>query len=278
LIYAGVGLVVEIVPVILVPDQSVQILAGARWISPSALVQVFEIPADRIGVPLVIIPTAIPDGPVRVKMTPSEEEIPMPGFSVEFANRLLDYAFRGVEPVDNPGVETSLHHADPGTVGDNEIAGMSYDRQPSTFNPADGAAITLALPVPFENLPPGWILYIGAFTLTGEFVGSMPNGQLRQFNAALNDVFTSPLHGFLNDMPVALLGILNQPFPGGVDTDTPYYVRDVTTDTFKLTLAPGGAPIDVTAIGAGTARRVHHLDPGENFTVLAGSQFSFVGI
>lgn len=206
----------------------------------------------------------------------------MVGFSTTMANRLLDYAFRGVEPVDIPSVTTSLHSADPGATGLYELAGLGYGRQPSTFATASGGVIALATNVPFANLPGGWILYIGAWTSDPGpiFIGAMPNGQLKQFQAtAADNVFTVANHGFVDGMPVALLGVLGSAFPGGVSTDIPYYVRNATANTFQLSSGDGGTDplLDVASNGTGTARRIHRIFPGEMFTVLAGSQFSFVG-
>lgn len=226
---------------------------------------------------------SVPDGPVRVLNTYSEESADMAGFSTVVANRLLDYAFRGVPPATIPGIETSLHYADPGGAGANELAGLSYDRMPATFSPANAAAIALASNVTFAGLPGAWILYIGAFTTDASpvFIGSMPNGQLKSFSCvASSDVFTSNGHGYTDGMPVALLGVVGTTFPGALTQDTPYYIRNATTNTFQLSATEGVSDpiVNVSSDGVGTVRRIHRVFPGEIFTVLAGSQFSFVGV
>lgn len=207
----------------------------------------------------------------------------MVGFSHTMADRLLDYAFGGIEPPSIPGVAISLHTADPGNNGANEVAGMGYSRQPSSFGPASGGVITVATNIQFVGLPASWILYIGAWTtdVSPVFSGSMPNGQLKQFAATASDnLFTSASHGFVNGMPVALLGLTGVAFPAGLALDTPYYVRNATTNTFQLSATDGSSDpiLDVTVNGSGTARRVQRMFPDETFTILAGSQFSFLGM
>lgn len=206
----------------------------------------------------------------------------MTGYSEVMANRLLDYTFRGVEPPEIPGIEVSLHYADPGAFGSAELVGLGYDRQPGTFGPASGGVIATLTNIPFEHLPGNWILYIGAWTTdpTPVFVGSMPNGQLKQFSAtAADDLFTVPSHGYVDGSPVALLGLIGSGFPPGLFTDIPYYIRNATTNTFQLSAGDGMSDpiLNLSGDGAGTVRRVHRIFPDEMFTVLAGSQFSFVG-
>jgi hypothetical protein len=69
------------------------------------------------------------------------------------------------------------------------------------------------------------------------------------FTAATDDVVTSAGHG-LSDTNVLILTTSNT-LPAGLSTGTPYFVRDATTDTFKLALTSGGAAIDITSTGTG---------------------------
>ena len=70
------------------------------------------------------------------------------------------------------------------------------------------------------------------------------------FTAATSDVITSAGHG-LNNGDVLLL-TSSTTLPAGLSSGTPYYVRDKTTDTFKLAATAGGAAIDITDTGTGT--------------------------
>lgn len=92
------------------------------------------------------------------------------------------------------------------------------------------------------------------------------------------DVITSAGHG-LSDGDVLLLTTSNA-LPAGLSAGTPYFVRDKTTDTFKLSATSGGAAIDLTTAGTGvhkwhqpTARlrlREHGADLG---TLLFDEEF-----
>ena len=205
----------------------------------------------------------------------------MPGFGTEYANRLLDYAFRGVEPPSTADRAGSLHAVDPGVSGGGELNGLGYAREAVTFNPAENGVIVLGANTTFSNLPGAWILYIGMWTTDSPavYVGSMPNGQLREFTAtAADDTFTVASHGLVDGMPVCLLPVTGASLPAPLLPDEPYYIRDATANTFRLTAAAGGPILALSSDGGGTVRRVHRMDPGENFTLLAGSQFAFLGI
>jgi hypothetical protein len=76
-----------------------------------------------------------------------------------------------------------------------------------------------------------------------------PGATYKSFTAALTDVITSPAHGFVDTDPVYVLG---DSLPTGIAEGTEYFVRDVTTDTFKLAATSGGAAIDLTTVGSGT--------------------------
>lgn len=64
------------------------------------------------------------------------------------------------------------------------------------------------------------------------------------------DLVTSNSHGLSNG-DVLLLTTSNA-LPGGLSAATPYFVRDMTTHTFKLAATSGGSAIDITSTGTGT--------------------------
>lgn len=68
--------------------------------------------------------------------------------------------------------------------------------------------------------------------------------------AATTDIFNATSHGLLNNDVIffSTSGTL----PAGITANTPYYVRDVTGNTFKVSLTLGGAAVDVTSTGSGT--------------------------
>lgn len=72
--------------------------------------------------------------------------------------------------------------------------------------------------------------------------------------AAATDIVTVTGHGFSAGDPVSLTGMTGG---AGLTADTTYYVRDVTTDTFKLAATVGGSAIDITSDM--TAATLHHV-------------------
>lgn len=75
--------------------------------------------------------------------------------------------------------------------------------------------------------------------------------------AASTDSLTSTAHGYSNGDAVLLTAKTNgAPLVLG----TVYYVRDVTTNTFKLAATAGGAAIDITSDGSGEVQKVSTAD------------------
>jgi hypothetical protein len=72
--------------------------------------------------------------------------------------------------------------------------------------------------------------------------------KIESINVA-TDTITSTNHGFIDNKQVRLAtaGIA----PGGLSNTPIYYIRDATTNTFKLTDAIGDPAIDITSTGGG---------------------------
>jgi hypothetical protein len=70
------------------------------------------------------------------------------------------------------------------------------------------------------------------------------------FTAATTDKLTCNGHGLQNDWEVILS--TSSALPAGLSSSLRYFVRDVTPNTFKLSLEPQGAVVDVTDTGTGT--------------------------
>jgi hypothetical protein len=76
------------------------------------------------------------------------------------------------------------------------------------------------------------------------------NQHVQSFTAdAGTDVITANAHGLLNGETLRFKG---SDLPGGLAQITVYYVRDVTTNTFKVAATSGGAAINLTDAGSGT--------------------------
>lgn len=85
-----------------------------------------------------------------------------------------------------------------------------------------------------------------------------PSPVLKTYTADnTTNVFTSTAHGYNDgDQVVLMPGVL----PIALAVNTIYYVRDKTTDTFKLAATSGGAAIDITTNGTGTLQ-LYKNDP-----------------
>lgn len=86
-----------------------------------------------------------------------------------------------------------------------------------------------------------------------------PTGAAFTVDVSTN-VFTAAAHGLTSSDTIALSssGVL----PAPLRKNKHYYLRDITTNTFKLALTEGGAAIDITSAGTGThsvTRRLRHM-------------------
>lgn len=151
----------------------------------------------------------------------------------------------------------SLHTGDPGAGGANEVTGgtPAYARQTPTWGTAASGQINIAS-IGSHAIPAGsTIMYAGFWNNgTSTFYGYAPLGAFvgvfAMTDAAL-DVIHLPGHGLVLNNTVVLQTVVGKALPTGVVESTVYYVRDVTTDTFKLSATAGGAAINLTAVGAG---------------------------
>lgn len=67
---------------------------------------------------------------------------------------------------------------------------------------------------------------------------------------AADELITISNHGFASGDTVLFVG--DGTIAGGLSKNTTYYVRDVTTNTFKVTSTAGGAAIDLTSDSTGS--------------------------
>ena len=88
-----------------------------------------------------------------------------------------------------------------------------------------------------------------AHVIAGRFEGEYPDGSAFTVDAGTN-VVTSNSHGLSNGTAIVLDS--GGTLPAGLDDTTTYYVISATTNTFKVSLTPGGAEVDITGTGSGT--------------------------
>lgn len=141
----------------------------------------------------------------------------------------------------------SAHTAFPGGTGASEVSGGGYARPAVTFAAATGGTRSLSAASNI-TIPAGttvrWLGLWGG----GVYKGYAPNaGSPKEFIATpATDVVTCPGHGYVDTNKIVFYG---DTVPAGLTEGTVYYVRDATSDTFKVAAAPAGAAIDLTSAG-----------------------------
>jgi hypothetical protein len=89
-------------------------------------------------------------------------------FSATVANDLANYVCRGTAPTTlTAPIKISLHTADPGATGANEVTGGSYARLSAGYNAASGGVCALAATLSFNGMPAVTVTHIGLWDSTG---------------------------------------------------------------------------------------------------------------
>jgi hypothetical protein len=138
----------------------------------------------------------------------------------------------------------SLHTDYPGTTGANEVVGGSYARKAITVNAASAGVRLLNAGVTFD-IPACTVKWIG-FWDGVTFLFAVPNGGATPKNfmaVPTTDIVYATGHGWSDTQKVVSFGVP----PTGVTEGVTIFVRDATTDTFKLSLTSGGTAIDLSA-------------------------------
>jgi hypothetical protein len=148
----------------------------------------------------------------------------------------------------------SVHSAFPSTTGANEVSGGAYVRKAASFSAAAAGDKALSAAMLFDVAAGTTAAWIGAWTAVtaGTFLGYSPNGlasasDVKEYTADVaTDFITSPAHGLADTTTIVFYG--GTP-PGGLTEGTTYFVRDSTTNTFKVAATSGGVAIDLTSTG-----------------------------
>lgn len=142
---------------------------------------------------------------------------------------------------------SSLHSAFPGTTGANEISGgtPAYARKAITVNASSGGTRLLNAAI-VHDVPASTVAWLGFYNV-GAWVFAVPNGGATPKNFMAipsEDKIYSAAHGYADNTTVVFY---NGTPPTGFTEGVVYYVRDSTTDSFKVAATLGGAAIDITA-------------------------------
>jgi hypothetical protein len=93
-------------------------------------------------------------------------------FGIIVKDAILNLIFRGVAYPYVSADQVSLHTANPGDTGTNELVGGSYARQQVAWTPSSGAQVAMTADHDFNGLPPSTVSHFGLWTRFGQFVGS----------------------------------------------------------------------------------------------------------
>jgi hypothetical protein len=175
-------------------------------------------------------------------------------FSDDAKNAMLDQ-------LDTIATHLSVHTAYSAS-GANEATGGSpaYARQAVSFDASASGSMSLTAQEDFDLAAAtyGWVGLWSALT-SGTFYGMFPlggasaNGPKVFTGESTDDVVTCVAHGFSDTDTVVVFGAS---LPGGYTAGTVYFVRDATTDTFKLAATSGGTAITISSDGAGIVQAI----------------------
>jgi len=131
-----------------------------------------------------------------------------------------------------------------------------------TLSVVDATPPGALLPYAGISAPSGWLLANAAAIVCSTYPNLaavlIPSASIYGRGTAVGDftvnvgtdVITLSAHGLLNGTIVHVAS--TNTLPTGLSANTLYYVRDVTTSTFRLAVTSGGVAIDLTSAGSGT--------------------------
>jgi hypothetical protein len=209
----------------------------------------------------------------------------MPGMSTFWANSIINHYLRNqaYTPVATPFL--SLHTADPGLTGTNEVTGGSYVRQSIALTAGASSHTDNSGLISFTAMPavaaPG-VVYAGlwdASTVGNFFYGSplTPASQVTfacTTTAASDLLTTQAVHGLVANDTVEFEAAEGTAIPTGLTAGTIYYViaTGLTTTAFEVSATLGGGAINITTDGGAIVRKVvgKVVNSGDTFQVAVG--------
>jgi hypothetical protein len=208
----------------------------------------------------------------------------MPGMSTYLAGKVIDHILRNQAYTPVATVYVSLHTADPGLTGTNEVTGGTYTRQAAGFTAAASSHTDNAGLLSFTLMPavaaPG-VTFAGVWdaVTTGNFLYGGPLTPAAQvtwgFTAlASTDIITAYALGFVANDTVEFETAEGTALPTGITAGTIYYVisTGLTTDVFEVSTTLGGGALNITANGGGIVRKVSGktTNSGDTFQIATG--------
>ena len=188
----------------------------------------------------------------------------MYAFTDAFVGLLLDWGGNIGTPTRPNAFHAALHSGYPGLTGaNNELTGGSYARV--AFTPERSGRIlrnTAAIDFPAASSVWSEALFASFWSAAsaGTCYGYAPLGSAAARQASITDTTADLVeiagHGFADGDRVFLQQIAGIAVPTGLTKDTVYFVRDATTDTFRLAATSGGTAIAISGAGAMTLQRI----------------------
>jgi hypothetical protein len=189
-----------------------------------------------------------------LKAEPSALSFRMAGNVGNFmACAILNYLFRGAALPAIPTFFVGLGMGLSATDLQSELSANNYDRRalpnstgnwPVAFN--GGKSLVLAANLDFATASAAWgnPTHYGLFSTPLQFTTVTPNTS--------DDVLAATAHGFQNDDELFMVaGTFPTTSPAGdLAPNLPIYVVNRTANNFQVSRTLGGAPINMTAIGA----------------------------
>lgn len=157
----------------------------------------------------------------------------------------------------------SLHTAY-SAAGANELVGgaPAYARKAAAWAGAAAGAKATSAAMVFDVGAGSTVRFVGFWDAlaAGTFLGMSPNGGGTPQGFVVPDVLADVLecvgHGFVNGDAVVLWALPGDPLPTGLAEGLVYFVVTATADDLQLSATLGGAPINISAIGAGSLQKI----------------------
>jgi len=207
------------------------------------------------------------------------------GMSTFLAGKVIDHIFRNQAYTPPTTVYLSLHTADPGLTGANEVTGGSYARQALALTAAASSHTDNSGQINFTGMPaiaaPG-VLFAGIWDASsaGNFLYGGPLTPAAQVTlaatavASTDVITTQAVHGFVANDTVEFEAAEGTAIPAGLTAGTVYYVisTGLTTTAFEVSATQGGAAVNITADGGLIVRKVvgKVVNSGDTFQVAIG--------
>lgn len=162
----------------------------------------------------------------------------------------------GAQLVDTKSILGLHQYIDHSNSANNKLFAVINDSSNTNADIFDVLAGTIIAADDTASLKARFLTFLGqTVRVNGTDAPRVYNGRgfvtTATFTAATNDVITSAGHN-LSDGDTIWVSNSGGALPAGLTASTTYFVRDRTTDTFKVSLTLGGAAVDITDTGSGT--------------------------